>query len=61
MMAPEIWKEKGYDKTIDWWALGILLYELLIGASPFRVGNMNIDTESYKRKVMKQKVKFPDR
>ena len=61
MMAPEMWRLKGYDRAIDWWALGILLYTMLIGASPFRVGNLNIDGEAYKKRVMKQKVKFPDR
>ena len=36
-MAPEIIKEEYYDKSIDIWSLGILLYELLLGYSPFRV------------------------
>ena len=36
-MAPEIVKEKPYDKGVDVWSLGILLYELTHGYSPFRV------------------------
>lgn len=35
-MAPEIVKEVPYDKSIDAWSLGILLYELIHGYSPFR-------------------------
>lgn len=35
-MSPEMIKDKGYDKAIDVWALGILLYEMLHGYSPFR-------------------------
>jgi len=38
-MAPEIIKEKPYSLGIDVWSLGILLYELLHGYSPFRVFN----------------------
>jgi len=36
-MAPEIIKEKPYNQGIDVWSLGILLYELIHGYSPFRV------------------------
>jgi serine/threonine protein kinase len=36
-MAPEIIKEKPYSLGIDVWSLGILLYELIHGYSPFRV------------------------
>lgn len=36
-MAPEVVKEKPYDRSIDVWSLGILLYELLHSYSPFRV------------------------
>lgn len=36
-MAPEMLKEKPYNQGIDIWTLGILLYELLHGYSPFRV------------------------
>lgn len=34
-MAPEILNEEKYNKSIDIWALGILLYEMLHGKSPF--------------------------
>jgi serine/threonine protein kinase len=34
-MAPEIILNKGYNHTIDWYALGILLFELLYGRPPF--------------------------
>ena len=38
-MAPEIVKEIPYDQSIDIWSLGVLLYELLHGYSPFRDPN----------------------
>ncbi len=34
-MAPEILSRKGYNFQVDWWALGVVLYELLIGINPF--------------------------
>ncbi len=33
--APEMLCAKGYSQPIDWWALGVLLYELSVGYSPF--------------------------
>lgn len=34
-LAPEMILGEGHDHTIDWWALGILTYELLVGIPPF--------------------------
>nr|AML79137.1 putative LOV domain-containing protein [Centella asiatica] len=38
-IAPEIIKGSGHGSAIDWWALGILLYEMLYGRTPFRGKN----------------------
>lgn len=38
-MAPEMVFEKEYNYSIDVWALGILLYELLHGFAPFPAKN----------------------
>nr|AML78078.1 putative LOV domain-containing protein [Begonia sp. BC-2016] len=38
-IAPEIITGAGHTSAIDWWTLGILLYELLYGRSPFRGKN----------------------
>ena len=34
-LAPEILQSKGHGKGVDWWALGILIYEMLVGYPPF--------------------------
>ncbi|XP_040263449.1 microtubule-associated serine/threonine-protein kinase 2 isoform X7 [Bufo bufo] len=34
-IAPEVILRQGYGKPVDWWAMGIILYEFLVGCAPF--------------------------
>jgi len=54
-LAPEIIKGKGHSKPVDWWSLGILIYEMLVGLPPFYSENMN---EMYEL-ILKAPLKFP--
>uniref|UniRef100_A0A8C1QQ04 non-specific serine/threonine protein kinase n=1 Tax=Cyprinus carpio TaxID=7962 RepID=A0A8C1QQ04_CYPCA len=34
-IAPEVFMQTGYNKLCDWWSLGVIMYEMLIGYPPF--------------------------
>ncbi|QDZ22986.1 serine/threonine-protein kinase [Chloropicon primus] len=54
-MAPEVILGNGHGKTVDWWSIGILLYEMLVGLPPFRSKNKN----TLKKKITRDKIKLP--
>lgn len=56
-LAPEMVSQSGHDKGVDWWALGVLIYEMLIGVTPFFNKNKNM----LLNKIKNAKVVFPDR
>ena len=56
-IAPEILKNIGHGKGADWWALGILIYEMLVGIDPFNADN---PMDMY-RKILRGDLKFPER
>lgn len=54
-LAPEIIQSKGHGKAVDWWSLGILIYEMLAGFPPFFDEN---PFDIY-RKILECNVEFP--
>ena len=54
-IAPEILMNSGHGKPVDWWCLGILIYEMHAGIDPFS----DEDPMAIYKKVLKWKYKFP--
>lgn len=40
-IAPEVIRGNGHTAAVDWWTLGILIYEMLFGTTPFKGSNSN--------------------
>lgn len=38
-LAPEVIKKQGHTKTVDWWCLGCIVYEMVTGFPPYRSQN----------------------
>ena len=34
-IAPEVFTRKGYSETVDWWSVGVIMFEMLVGYPPF--------------------------
>ncbi|CCF58777.1 hypothetical protein KAFR_0F01800 [Kazachstania africana CBS 2517] len=54
-IAPEVVSTKPYNKSVDWWSFGILIYEMLAGHTPFYDSNT---VKTYEN-ILNAKLKFP--
>ena len=54
-IAPEVFINKGYDKMVDWWSLGCLIYEMFVGKFAFNIKNRT----KFSLELYNKKLKFP--
>jgi len=54
-LAPEIIIQKGYNRPADWWALGVLSFEMLFGSPPF----YSHDVQDMYKKTLTTPLRFP--
>jgi serum/glucocorticoid-regulated kinase 2 len=56
-LSPEMIIGSGHDHTVDWWTLGILLFELIVGITPF----FHRNHERMQYLIQECPVVFPDK
>lgn len=56
-LAPEMLIGNGHDYTVDWWALGILIYEMIVGIPPF----FNRNKHKMYNLIKSGTINFPDK
>lgn len=54
-IAPEVLLNKGHGKGVDWWTLGILMYEMMVGQPPF----VDDDPMGIYQQILNGKLNFP--
>ncbi|KAG0669956.1 hypothetical protein C6P45_003120 [Maudiozyma exigua] len=54
-ISPDVIRGNGHSVSVDWWTLGILLYEMLYGCTPFKGNDIN---ETFSN-ILKKDVSFP--
>lgn len=55
-IAPEVIRGKGHTSAVDWWTLGIFIYEMLYGTTPFKGRDRKVTFSN----ILKREVRFLD-
>ena len=54
-LAPEVLTDTSYTRAVDWWGLGVLIFEMLVGESPFP----GDDEEEVFDSIVNDEVRYP--
>lgn len=55
-LAPEVIFKKGYNRMVDWWGLGILIHEMVVGSPPYADASAQVVIKD----IIRIKYKAPD-
>ncbi|XP_032170140.1 rhodopsin kinase GRK1 isoform X2 [Mustela erminea] len=59
-MAPELLRGEEYDFSVDYFALGVTLYEMIAARGPFRARGEKVENKELKQRILSEAVKYPD-
>jgi serine/threonine protein kinase len=54
-LSPEVIRKESYGFSVDWWCMGVVLYEMLVGLPPF----YSTDRKEMYQKILNEKLRFP--
>uniref|UniRef100_A0A8C6FG06 G protein-coupled receptor kinase n=1 Tax=Moschus moschiferus TaxID=68415 RepID=A0A8C6FG06_MOSMO len=60
-MAPELLRGEEYDFSVDYFALGVTLYEMIAARGPFRARGEKVENKELKQRILEQSVTYPDK
>ncbi|EHB01161.1 Rhodopsin kinase [Heterocephalus glaber] len=60
-MAPELLRGEEYDFSVDYFALGVTLYEMVAARGPFRARGEKVENKELKQRILSEPVKYPDK
>ncbi|XP_017900483.1 PREDICTED: rhodopsin kinase [Capra hircus] len=60
-MAPELLQGEEYGFSVDYFALGVTLYEMIAARGPFRARGEKVENKELKQRVLEQAVTYPDK
>ncbi|KAK0393260.1 hypothetical protein QR680_000124 [Steinernema hermaphroditum] len=60
-MAPEIVGQQEYGFGVDWWALGVLMFEMMVGMTPFdeEIDDNNLRETKLLQNILEKRIRFP--
>ncbi|XP_020665279.1 rhodopsin kinase GRK1 isoform X1 [Pogona vitticeps] len=59
-MAPELLKGEEYDSSVDYFTLGVTLYEMVAAKGPFRSRGEKVENKEVTRRILNDPVQYPD-